>query len=472
MGRQTRYAYDGLNRVTRIDYADGSHVTIGYDKGNRPHTIADSANGTITRGYDDFDRRDRTTYANGVTRDDSYDDAGQLVGIVYKKADGGAIGDLLYGYDAAGRRVSTGGSLARTALPGDMAGATVDAANRLTAVGAQTLSYDANGNLTGDGARTYVWNARNQLAQITNAAGAVLASFGYDALGRRHSKTVNGVASGYLYDGANIAQELIGVNASNANAANVRANYLSGGIDELFAQWSGSGAGARTTTYLTDALGSVLRLTDAAGDKLVDYTYDPYGATTADAASANPFQYTGRENDGNGLYYYRARYYAPGMGRFIQSDPIGLEGGINTYEYVGGNPISKTDPRGLDNPGMGPYGPSWTPPQANFCSPTDKPGYWERVRDNYERTMDVVSPGWTKILGLNPLVAATGPAVAPLIEGLTMSQAAAYAGTNLAAHAYVAAAMAGAAAGILMNGALATGVLVGSMASPYVISPR
>ncbi len=162
--------------------------------------------------------------------------AGQLSGIVYKKADGGAIGDLLYGYDDAGRRVSTGGSLARTALPGDMASATVDAANRLTEVGAQTFSYDANGNLTGDGARTYVWNARNQLAQIKNAAGAVLASFGYDALGRRHSKTVNGVASGYLYDGANIAQELIGVNASNANAANVRANYLSGGVDELFAQ--------------------------------------------------------------------------------------------------------------------------------------------------------------------------------------------------------------------------------------------
>ncbi len=232
---------------------------------------------------------------------------------------------------------------------------------RLTAIGAQTLSYDANGNLTGDGARTYVWNARNQLAQIKNAAGAVLASFGYDALGRRHSKTVNGVASGYLYDGANIAQELIGVNASNANAANVRANYLSGGVDEVFAQWSGSGAGARTTTYLTDALGSVVRLTDAAGNKLVDYTYDPYGATTADAANANPFQYTGRENDGNGLYYYRARYYAPGLGRFISSDPIGLAGGINMYAYVGGNPVSLSDPLGLDTtittyPGAGGFG--------------------------------------------------------------------------------------------------------------------
>ena len=91
-----------------------------------------------------------------------------------------------------------------------------------------------------------------------------------------------------------------------------------------------------------------MRLTDGAGNKLVDYTYDPYGATTADAAVSNPFQYTGRENDGNGLYYYRARYYSPGMARFISSDPIGLAGGINTYAYVGGDPLQYSDALGLN----------------------------------------------------------------------------------------------------------------------------
>jgi uncharacterized protein RhaS with RHS repeats len=55
------------------------------------------------------------------------------------------------------------------------------------------------------------------------------------------------------------------------------------------------------------------------------------------------------------LYYYRARYYDPGLKRFTSEDPIGIAGGVNLAAYVGGNPISRRDPHGLDNPGMGPY---------------------------------------------------------------------------------------------------------------------
>jgi RHS repeat-associated protein len=85
---------------------------------------------------------------------------------------------------------------------------------------------------------------------------------------------------------------------------------------------------------------------------VVDYTYEPYGRTTADATNGNTQQYTGRENDnpGNagGLYYYRARYYMPGSARFISEDPIGWASGqTNNYAYVGGNPISYVDPDGL-----------------------------------------------------------------------------------------------------------------------------
>jgi RHS repeat-associated protein len=87
---------------------------------------------------------------------------------------------------------------------------------------------------------------------------------------------------------------------------------------------------------------------DATGNKVVDYTYDhPYGNTSADATVDNSFQYTGRENDGTGLYYYRARYYSPILARFISSDPIGLDGGINVYAYVDDDPISGIDPGGL-----------------------------------------------------------------------------------------------------------------------------
>jgi RHS repeat-associated protein len=98
---------------------------------------------------------------------------------------------------------------------------------------------------------------------------------------------------------------------------------------------------------LTDALGSTLRLTDGNAAKLVDYTYEPYGETTADASSTNPFQYTGRENDGTGLYYYRARYYDAVLKRFVSEDPIGFAGGINLYSYASESPTTYTDVRGL-----------------------------------------------------------------------------------------------------------------------------
>jgi RHS repeat-associated protein len=327
------YTYDLGNRLTRIDQAAGA--------------ANDNVPQSIVFAYDAAGRRIRTTYMNGMTRDNSYDDAGQLTAITYTNADGSVLGDLAYAYDNGGRRIATSGSLARTALPDALPDAAVDAANRLTAAGTQTLTYDANGNLSGDGSRQFVWNARDQLVQIKDSTGAVVAAFTYDALGRRQTKTVDGVATGYVYDGANIVQELAGAASANNVPATVKASYVGAGLDEVFAQLSGTGESAAILTYLTDALGSTIRLVDAAGAKVVEYTYDPYGNTTADAVVSNPFQYTGRENDGTGLYYYRARYYSPKLARFIFSDPIGLDGGINTYAYVEGNPLMYTDPLGL-----------------------------------------------------------------------------------------------------------------------------
>lgn len=87
------------------------------------------------------------------------------------------------------------------------------------------------------------------------------------------------------------------------------------------------------------------------------YAYSPYGqATSLGPDGGNSLQYTGRENDGTGLYFYRARYYDP-MLKWISDDPIGLAGGINQRAYVGGNPISNTDPMGLQLP-------SQTPPKS------------------------------------------------------------------------------------------------------------
>jgi RHS repeat-associated protein len=120
---------------------------------------------------------------------------------------------------------------------------------------------------------------------------------------------------------------------------------LSGlGVDEYFTRTDA----ARVHTLLTDALGSTLALTDNAGTVQSAYTYEPYGeTTTTGTANPNPFQYTGRENDGTGLYYYCTRYYLPSVQRFISEDPLDfLAGDLNLYAYVGGDPSNYIDPIG------------------------------------------------------------------------------------------------------------------------------
>lgn len=91
----------------------------------------------------------------------------------------------------------------------------------------------------------------------------------------------------------------------------------------------------------------MLALTDDAQTSQTIYGYSPFGEQTqVGENSANSLQYTGRENDNTGLYFYRARYFDPQLKRFITSDPIGLAGGLNTCAYVGGGPTNSRDPNG------------------------------------------------------------------------------------------------------------------------------
>jgi RHS repeat-associated protein len=90
-------------------------------------------------------------------------------------------------------------------------------------------------------------------------------------------------------------------------------------------------------------------LADGSGILQTEYTYQPFGATTTSGGTTtNAFGFTGRETDGNGLQYYRARYYDPRIGRFISEDPLELAGGdANFYTYVANSPINFVDPLGL-----------------------------------------------------------------------------------------------------------------------------
>ena len=136
-----------------------------------------------------------------------------------------------------------------------------------------------------------------------------------------------------------------------ASPANVTANLLTGlNIDEYFARADSNGA----MNFLTDAMGSTLALADSSGAINTSYTYEPFGNTSVGGSNANPYQFTGRENDGTGLYFYRARYYSPTFQRFISQDPLGLASrALNLYVYASNNPVLLADPLGLTDTCVG-----------------------------------------------------------------------------------------------------------------------
>jgi RHS repeat-associated protein len=328
------YTYDGAGRRTSMTVAGEDAVTYDYDDADRLTGITQDA-ASVGLAYDDAGRLSTTTLPNGIIEGYAYDDASQLTGITYALGET-TLGDLAYGYDLGGRRTGVTGSWARTDIPEAMTSASYDDANELTSWDGTSLSFDADGNLTGDGTNTFSWNARGELTDIS---GSTNATFAYDAFGRRVEKTDAGTTTGFLYDGANAVQQQDGGGSPTAD-------LLTGlGLDQTFAR----SEGGATQSLLTDALGSIVALTDGTGAVQTSYTYAPFGETTASgSASANASQFTGREHDINGLYYYRARYYDPTTQRFLSQDPLGLgSGDSNQYAYVGNAPTNMVDPLGL-----------------------------------------------------------------------------------------------------------------------------
>jgi RHS repeat-associated protein len=320
------YTYDNANRRKTMTVTGQPQLTYTYDDADRLYQILQGSS-TVGLAYDNANRRTSLTLPNGVVTSYNYDSASELTGLTYQVGTN-TLGNLTYAYDVAGRRTQVGGSFARTGLPAAITSASYDVANELTNWNGTALSYDSNGNMLSDGSNSFTWNARNQVAALNGV------SMQYDGFGRR---ATNAAGTSFLYDGANATQELSG--------STVLANLATGGIDEVFSRSDASGAFAP----LKDALGSAIALAGSTGTIQTSYTYDPFGGTSVSGGtSANKFQYTGRENDGNGLYYYRARYYSPTLARFISEDPIGFASGqANLYGYVFNSPTNLVDPSGL-----------------------------------------------------------------------------------------------------------------------------
>ena len=219
--------------------------------------------------------------------------------------------------------------------------------NQYTTVNGINYSYDDGGNLVSDGERTYSYSSGGRLVRARSSGHET--RYVYDYQGRLYSRVENGRVEKYVYNGNQpIAQY--------DNSGIIEERYVTSNIldDVLGMEISGE------IYYVhKDVLGSTTIVTDEHSDIVERVGYGPFGTpqfkdedyldlSNNRSAMGNRFLFTGREwEEEIGLYYYRARFYSPQVGRFLQPDPIGLSGGdVNLYRYVRNNPANYSDPKG------------------------------------------------------------------------------------------------------------------------------
>ena len=371
----TSYTYDNLNLLESLTPPAFVPIDLGYDALSR-RTFERRGNSVdTTYTYDLASRLDTLTHAMGETMqaifDYGVDAVGKRTSVAQQRDQLVVTGNISYSYDVTNQLTD-----ATSQLPGGtdesyqydaLGNRTVshlstshvtNAANRLLEDDTACYTYDANGNLTTKiakvtgscvgGITSYSWDAENRLERIDFPGGG-FAEYHYDGLGRRIQKNINGALTRYVYDFEDILFEFDGTNS-------LTARYTHGpGLDEPLAlqrdlNSNGSFGPNETFYYSRDGLGSIVALTNDAGTVVGEMAYDAFGAIAANTtAISTPYAFTGREFDQvSGLYYYRARYYDPEIGRFIQEDPVSFVSGINLYAYVGNNPISFVDPNGRE----------------------------------------------------------------------------------------------------------------------------
>jgi RHS repeat-associated protein len=413
-------SYDNLGQRKSVTLFPGSPderlISYDYDAANRPWQVRSNA-GTFSYAYDTLGRRDTLAYPNNTGTDWDYDDLNRLTAVRHKHTGGAAFAAFTYPeHDQVGNikrvtgdryenydydplyRILNVISANPAAFTWDGAGNRLTGpgaadtnyqynnANQMTAGKSHAFSYDNAGNRIEGiipgvmGGTSYTWDFGNQLTMVNSTTETcnTIRTFKYDPYGRRIEKQVNTVGCGqeptrttsYVYDNEDIALEV-----QVDGGGTTKTYYTHGpGIDEPLAMERNG----NFSYYHADGLGSIVAITSQSGNTVQRYDYDSFGniVTISDPSFLQPYSYTGREwDEETGLYFYRARYYDPMVGRFISKDPIGFAGGdVNLYGYVQNNPVNWVDPSGLAGCYVGYPGYPITIPGTNTKVPLTHAG--------------------------------------------------------------------------------------------------
>ncbi|OKS01206.1 RHS repeat domain-containing protein, partial [Pseudomonas aeruginosa] len=387
------YRYDAANQLLEIGYPSG--LAIGYSRNAGGQVasvtlaVGDKAPSPLVGqiAYLPFGPLLRLTWGNGITLSREYDQDYQLLrqkvgpwqsdyqhdangniqqhrhslwgtlDYQYDPLDRlteerGVQGGRSYAYDAVGNRTQRSDNPASGGTSSSQDYQYAPDSNRLTAIGAQAVTSDAAGNLTQDrAARKLAYDAQGRL-QSVSLDGQQVAEYRYNALGQRIVKLTPESVTTYLYgpDG-----QLLGEAEHDGSGRKLRAQYYlwldSLPLATIDADYDAQGkVGNPTLLYLHgDHLDTPRLATDASGQIAWQWQSDAFGrgeALSQGSTQVNlrfPGQYYDAES---GLHYNYFRDYDPQTGRYVESDPIGLRGGLNTYGYVMGNPLRYIDPTG------------------------------------------------------------------------------------------------------------------------------
>ena len=223
---------------------------------------------------------------------------------------------------------------------------TANGLNQYTSAAGDTLSYNPRGLLNYNGPWAYTYEINDRLTTASkNVAGAITSgAMAYDAEGRLRQTVINlptpsTSTRNLLHDGVNLVADY------DATDTMVRRYVHGPGVDEPLVVYEGAGTATKNWQY-ADHLGSIIGTADSTGTSTAIYTYGPFGESSL--TTGIRYGYTGqRSMAALGLLYYKARFYSPSLGRFLQPDPIGYADDLNLYAYVGNNPVNFTDPSGL-----------------------------------------------------------------------------------------------------------------------------